>query len=130
MNDLSGLVERYYWKTFTFLVILILVGSGLWGLRRFAPTLFLGEPDLIAVPKNTGTETTTSRAVSTPERLNINDASAKELQTLPNIGASKAERIVQYRTEHGNFADVDGLQQVKGIGAKTVEKLRPFVTAK
>ena len=50
MNDMEGVVERHYWKAVTFLVILILVGTGFWGVRRFAPTLFLGEPDLIAVP--------------------------------------------------------------------------------
>ena len=140
MNKDSGLetpptldaIERHYWKAVTFLVVLILVGSGFWGVRRFAPAVFLGKPDLIAVPneerpQNQTTETLTSNKA---ELLNINTASAEELQTLPNIGIQMAQKIVDYRTQHGKFASVDALQNVKGIGAKTLEKLRPFVDAK
>ena len=132
MNNVSDAVERHYWKAVTFLVIFILAGSGFWGLRRFAPAVFLGKPDLIAVPneerpENQATETLTS---SKPELLNINTASAEELQTLPNIGVQMAQRIVDYRTQHGKFASVAALQDVKGIGAKTLEKIRPFVDAK
>ena len=140
MNKDSGLetpstwdaVERHYWKAVTFLVVMILVGSGFWGVRRFAPTVFLGKPDLIAVPdedrpQNQAPETLTP---DNPERLNINTASAKELQTLPNIGERTAQRIVDHREQHGKFVSVDALQNVKGIGAKTLEKLKPFVDAK
>ena len=132
MNSVSDAIERHYWKAVTSLVILILAGSGFWGLRRFAPAVFLGKPDLIAVPneerpQNQATETVIP---STPELLNINTASAEELQTLPNIGGQMAQRIVAYREQHGKFASVDALQDVKGIGVKTLEKLRPFVDAK
>ena len=140
MNKDSGLetpptsdaVERHYWKAVNFLVILILVGSGFWGVRRFAPAVFLGKPDLIAVPneERPHSQTTEILAPSTPELLNINTASAEELQTLPNIGAQMAQRIVNYREQHGKFASMEVLQNVKGIGAKALEKLRPFVDAK
>ena len=140
MNKDSGLetpptsdaVERHYWKAVNFLVILILVGSGFWGVRRFAPAVFLGKPDLIAVPneEHSQSQTTETLAPSTPELLNINTASAEELQTLPNIGVQMAQRIVNYREQYGEFASVEDLQKVKGIGAKTLEKLRPFVDAK
>ena len=132
MNNVSDAVERHYWKAVNFLVILILVGSGFWGVRRFAPAVFLGKPDLIAVPneEHSQSQTTETLAPSTPELLNINTASAEELQTLPNIGARMAQRIVDYREQHGKFTSVEALQNVKGIGAKTLEKLRPFVDAK
>ena len=140
MNKDSGLetpptsdaVERHYWKAVNFLVILILVGSGFWGVRRFAPAVFLGKPDLIAVPneERPQSQTTETLAPSTPELLNINTASVEELQTLPNIGVQMAQRIVNYREQHGKFASMEALQNVKGIGAKTLEKLRPFVDAK
>ena len=140
MNKDSGLetpptsdaVERHYWKAVNFLVILILVGSGFWGVRRFAPAVFLGKPDLIAVPneERPQSQTTETLAPSTPELLNINTASVEELQTLPNIGVQMAQRIVDYREQHGKFANVEALQKVKGIGAKRLEKLRPFVDAK
>jgi comEA protein len=140
MNKDSGLetpptsdaVERHYWKAVNFLVILILVGSGFWGVRRFAPAVFLGKPDLIAVPneEHSQSQTTETLAPSTPELLNINTASAEELETLPNIGARMAQRIVDYREQYGKFASVNALKNVKGIGAKALEKLRPFVDAK
>ena len=41
-----------------------------------------------------------------------------------------AQRIIDYREQYGEFASVEDLQKVKGIGAKTLEKLRPFVDAK
>ena len=112
-------------------MILILVGSGFWGVRRFAPAVFLGKPDLIAVPneERPQSQTTETLAPSTPELLNINTASVEELQTLPNIGVQMAQRIVNYREQHGKFASMEALQNVKGIGAKTLEKLRPFVDA-
>ena len=131
MNKDSDAVERHYWKAVNFLVILILVGSGFWGVRRFAPAVFLGKPDLIAVPneERPQSQTTETLAPSTPELLNINTASVEELQTLPNIGVQMAQRIVNYREQHGKFASMEALQNVKGIGAKTLEKLRPFVDA-
>ena len=128
MNHVSDTIERHYWKAVIFLVILILVGTGFWGVRRFAPAVFLGKPDLIVSPNE---ERQQSQATSDkPALLNINTASAEELQTLPNIGAGMAQRIIDYRTQHGNFTSVDALQKVKGIGAKTLEKLRPFVDVK
>ena len=128
MNNVENVVERHYWKAVTFLVILILAGAGFWGVRRFAPAMFLGKPDLIAVPN---AERPQNRATQNkPALLNINTATVEELQTLPNIGEATAQRIIDYRTQHGNFASVDAVQNVKGIGAKTLEKLRPFVDAK
>ena len=44
MNNVENAVERHYWRAVTFLVILILAGAGFWGLRRFAPAMFLGKP--------------------------------------------------------------------------------------
>ena len=127
----SDVVERHYWKAVTFLVVMILVGSGFWGVRRFAPAVFLGKPDFIAVPNEERPESQTTETLvpSKPELLNINTASVEELQTLPNIGVKMAQRIVDYRTQNGKFDSVEALQNVKGIGVKTLEKLRPFVDA-
>ena len=128
MNNLSDAVERHYWKAATFLVILILVGSGFWGLRRFAPAVFLGEPDFVAGPNATRPQSTPLQ--DEPALLNINTATASELGTLPGIGPSMAQRIIHYRLENGPFTSVDALQNVKGIGAKTLAKLKPFIAAK
>lgn len=60
------------------------------------------------------------------DKLDLNGASEAELTKLPGIGATLAGRIVQYRSGKP-FGTVEDLRQVKGIGAKTLEGLRPFV---
>ena len=62
--------------------------------------------------------------------LNINAATPAALASqLKGIGPSKAEAIVKFREKHGAFATVDALVNVKGIGKKTVEKLRAKIVA-
>ncbi|MGB9594353.1 MAG: helix-hairpin-helix domain-containing protein, partial [Anaerolineae bacterium] len=60
--------------------------------------------------------------------LNLNTATAAELEQLPGIGPALAARIVQYRQEHGPFRTVDALLLVSGIGPSTLEKIRGLVT--
>ena len=60
--------------------------------------------------------------------LNINNASIAELLSLPGIGRTLAERIVQHREQQGHFAAVDDLQSVKGISRKKFEKLKPYIS--
>ena len=55
----------------------------------------------------------------------INSATARELERLPAIGPKTAARIVQYRDTHGPFVSVEALQNVTGIGPRTLDKLRP-----
>ena len=59
--------------------------------------------------------------------VNINTADASQLAYLPGVGAKAAQRIIEYRTEHGPFARPTDLMQVKGIGAKTFEGLSSYV---
>ncbi|GBC92222.1 ComE operon protein 1 [bacterium HR15] len=59
--------------------------------------------------------------------LDINRATAEELEQLPGIGPVLAARIVEYRRAHGRFQSVDELLEVRGIGPKRLEQLRPYV---
>jgi len=59
--------------------------------------------------------------------VNINTATAGELELLPGIGAVRAQAIVDYRKEHGAFEKVEDLVGVKGIGVTALERLRPYV---
>jgi len=63
-----------------------------------------------------------------PGKININTASAADLEKLPGIGPALAARIVAYREEHGPFAQVDDLTRVPGIGPKTLDGFRDLVT--
>lgn len=60
--------------------------------------------------------------------VNVNTASLVELQTLPRVGPVMAQRIVDFRETHGNFATVDELINVTGIGEATLAGLRDLVT--
>lgn len=60
--------------------------------------------------------------------ININTAPAALLETLPNIGPTRAAQIIEYREQHGFFGSTDELAKVPGIGEKTLEALRDLVT--
>ena len=60
--------------------------------------------------------------------VNVNTATADELETLPGIGEVLAATIVQHREEHGPFTSVDQLLDVSGIGEVTLEEIRDLVT--
>ncbi|MDN7240417.1 helix-hairpin-helix domain-containing protein [Planococcus sp. N028] len=59
--------------------------------------------------------------------VNLNAATEEELMTLPGIGPSKATAIIAYRTDNGNFQNIDELKEVSGIGDKTFEKLKELI---
>ena len=78
----------------------------------------------------TATEASRSGSVTTSSTapLNINQADVSELEQLPAIGPVTAQAIVDYRSAHGPFQSIEELDQVKGIGAATLDTLRPFIT--
>lgn len=67
-------------------------------------------------------------AQNTAGVVNINTADAAQLALLPGVGAAAAKRIIDYRTEHGEFQKPTDLMQVKGIGDKSFERLSPYIT--
>lgn len=77
-------------------------------------------------PARTLTASGSAQKGSTP--VNINTATAEELQTLPRIGPAMAQRIIAWREAHGGFRSVDELDAVPGIGPSMLENLRPLVT--
>ena len=62
------------------------------------------------------------------EIININIAEKQNLVKLPKIGIVTAERIIRFRDDYGPFKSLDDLLKVKGIGPKTLEKLKPQIT--
>jgi competence ComEA-like helix-hairpin-helix protein len=60
--------------------------------------------------------------------VNLNTATAAELQQVPGIGPSTAEKILQTRKSYGTFKSVNDLQAIRGIGPKKLEKMRKYLT--
>lgn len=63
-----------------------------------------------------------------PRLVDLNSASVDELEALPGIGAVLAQRVIAYRKSVGRFLAVEDLREVKGIGAKTFDRIKPLVT--
>ena len=59
--------------------------------------------------------------------VDVNKATVEQLQEIPGIGPALAQRIVDFRTEHGSFEKVDDLLNVRGIGTTTLDKLKPYL---
>jgi len=79
--------------------------------------------------------TATPRAVTVPPEpranegvVNINTASAEELERLPGVGPTRARAILELRTRNKSFTRLEELMRVKGIGRATFRKLRPYLT--
>ncbi|MBB6601091.1 helix-hairpin-helix domain-containing protein [Bacillus pumilus] len=62
--------------------------------------------------------------------VNVNQADATELQTINGIGPAKAEAIITYREEHGEFQQIEDLRNISGFGEKTIERLKNELTVK
>ena len=77
---------------------------------------------LAAAPILAGGETRLSGTV------NVNTATAEQLQLLPGIGESRARAVIDARKRRGGFERVDDLLEVKGIGEASLEQMRPYVT--
>ncbi|MFE7591061.1 helix-hairpin-helix domain-containing protein [Kitasatospora sp. NPDC057512] len=60
--------------------------------------------------------------------VSLNRATLEQLDSLPGVGPTLAQRILAYRTSHGSFRSLDQLRQVSGIGARTYAELRPLLT--
>jgi competence protein ComEA len=63
------------------------------------------------------------KAAST-EKVNLNSATAEQLQTLPGVGPSIAKRILDHRTKNGKFNKIEEILNVKGIGEKKFQKMK------
>jgi competence ComEA-like helix-hairpin-helix protein len=67
-------------------------------------------------------------AAATSGVVNINSADAAQLAYLPRVGVKAAQRIIDYRKEHGSFKKSSDLMQVKGFGEKSYERLASYLT--
>lgn len=107
-------------------------GVNLGGLN-LARRLTDGEQIYVGVPIPPNAETP-GTASSTGEpgaaQVDLNSASLTALDTLPGVGPVTAQRIVDWRTEHGRFSSVDQLREIEGIGPTRFGKLKDLVVAR
>ena len=64
----------------------------------------------------------------TDGKVNINTASKEQLMQLPGVGESRAEGIITYRTEHGNFSSIEEIKNVSGIGDAIFSRMKDKIT--
>ena len=85
----------------------------------------------ILVPTRGKPAPTTSTTTATPDTptgpVNLNTATLEQLETLDGVGPATAQKIIDYREQHGGFTSVDELDQVSGIGEKRLAALRDHV---
>jgi competence protein ComEA len=106
-------------------------------LGRLNLALILGDGQQVYVPNSSqptaapSTNALNSGQPATPSagnKLDINTATADELEALPEIGEVMAARIVQYRAEHGRFEAIEDITEVNGIGPATFEAIKDLIT--
>lgn len=100
--------------------------------RTPQPTVTVGPgtPSPTPPPTATAVPPAAGAALAPGERLNLNTATAAELERLPRIGPATAARILEYRTQRGAFQVIEDLLKVKGIGPATFAQLQDLVTVK
>ena len=118
------------------LTVVTLVGCVVTIARRTRPEWFMGEPTFIAEPRPenapngqwadgpTPDETFTPASEEHP--IDLNTATPAALRTLPGVGMVLATRIIEYRTDNDGFKTLGELTEVKGIGEKRMEAIRPL----
>lgn len=82
----------------------------------------------LAAPTVAQTSAPASKPASAGVLINLNTATATQLEAIPGIGARTAERIVEYRQKNGAFKKVEDLMNVRGVGEKSFLKIKPLIT--
>lgn len=84
------------------------------------------QPETVT-PDTVESDSTREQPVTGGERININEAGEEELQELPGIGPAFAERIIEWREENGEFTSKEQLIEVRGIGERRLEVIKPLI---
>jgi competence protein ComEA len=91
-----------------------------------AALLALSPP--VAAQEKASEKPKASASSSSSAPLDLNTATAAQLEKLPGVGAKTAQLIVEHRQKNGNFKKVEELMNIKGIGEKSFLKIKPLVT--
>lgn len=83
---------------------------------------------VMSPPQLAAQDTQDRAAKSAPASINLNTATAAQLEALPGIGPKLAERILDYRKKNGAFKKVEDLMNIQGLGEKNFLKLKPLLS--
>ena len=81
-----------------------------------------------SAPVSAATPAATKAGASEARPIDLNTADSAALESVPGIGKSLSQRILAFREKNGAFQSVDDLLKVQGIGEKSIQKLRPYLT--
>ena len=112
-----------FWALITLLLIAVIVIGGIIAWQNYSPShpikiTLLEEPN--------ATEGVSPQ--TEPQKIDINRAEAWLLEALPGIGPSKAQAIIAYREQNGDFSDIVEITEVSGIGMSIYEDIRELIT--
>jgi len=86
-----------------------------------------GEEIVVPVKQTQASDSGNTSSTINNGKININNASLEQLETLPGIGEVKGNAIIQYRKGHGLFKNIHDITRVSGIGEKTFEKIKDLI---
>lgn len=112
-------IEKYL---IVFLTLTLLLGAGVLAYLKSRPPAKINIGRFSA--DKSSAETSAAPSIAPLARININQASAEELEELKGIGKALAERIIGYRSLNGRFIMKEDIKKVKGIGGALYEKIK------
>jgi len=138
---LDNLIEKYRWYIGGILILIILFGVGTLIFQKVNHQktsqqsqelqALKDQNDLLRQELSQESTQNVAGAETSADnegKININTASATELDVLPNIGAVRAADIISYRETNGPFQTIEEIKNIKGIGDKSFEELKDLIT--
>lgn len=87
----------------------------------------VADPTINPAPVAGLTSSFTKKETPISGSISLNNSTSQQLEGLPGVGPATAQKIIEYRTQHGGFRTIEELQEVKGIGPKKFAKMRPYL---
>jgi comEA protein len=145
MENFDEIIYKYRYIIGTTLVVIILAGLGVLGFNYYQQNNAKQEDVKFASLKQQNDQlrqelaqgaakqivgpNTQILAQNQGNKININTASADDLDKIPDVGPARAKLIIDYRSQNGGFKTIEEMKNIKGIGDKTFEKMKDLITA-
>ncbi len=139
-EEFDELIYKYRYVIGGSLIFIILLGLGAIGFYKYQQKQKTSENQQLLqlkqenenlrqeLSKTAGGQVAGITVQSQGDKININTASAADLDKLPGVGPARAAEIISYRESHTGFKTIEDLKNIKGIGDKTFESLKDLVT--